>query len=91
MRSMGIKVKTIKIGIYARMTLCLIPAFIFLGVLSASIFTSVFNDYFTYLYAWQYGAIILGMIFLTLRTTKKQIFRLFSDSVKKTIKVGESV
>ena len=88
MRSMGIQVRTIKIGIYVRMALCLIPAFLFLGVLSLLIFTSGFNAYFTYLYAWQYGAIILGMIILTLRTTKKQIIRLFSDSVKKTIKGG---
>ena len=88
MRSMGIQVRTIKIGIYVRMALCLIPAFLFLGVLSMLIFTSGFNAYFTYLYAWQYGAIIIGMIILTLRTTKKQIIRLFSDSVKKTIKGG---
>ena len=88
MRSMGIQVRTIKIGIYVRMALCLIPAFLFLGILSVLIFTSGFNAYFTYLYVWQYGAIIIGMIILTLRTTKKQIIRLFSDSVKKTIKGG---
>jgi ABC-type lipoprotein release transport system permease subunit len=89
MRSMGIQVDTIKIGIFARMLICLIPAFIFLGVLSASIYTSTFNEFFDYLYLWQYGAIIIGMIILTLRTTVKQIYRLFSDSVKRTIKGGE--
>ena len=89
MRSMGIQVDTIKIGIFARMLLCLIPAFIFLGVLSASIYTSTFNEFFDYLYPWQYCAIIIGMIILTLRTTVKQIYRLFSDSVKRTIKGGE--
>ena len=88
MRSMGIQVRTIKIGIYVRMALCLIPAFLLLGILSILIFTSSFNAFFTYLYAWQYGLIIVGMILLTLRTTKKQIIRLFSDSVKKTIKGG---
>ena len=88
MRSMGIQVRTIKIGIYVRMAFCLIPAFLLLGILSILIFTSSFNAFFTYLYAWQYGLIIVGMILLTLRTTKKQIIRLFSDSVKKTIKGG---
>ncbi len=91
MRSMGIQVKIIKIGIYVRMAICLIPAFVLLGVMSVLIFTSTFNEYFTYLYAWQYGAILLGMIILTLRTTKKQIKRLFSESVKKTIKGGDAV
>ena len=89
MRSMGIKVDAIKLGIYVRMALCLVPAFVLLIFLSASIYTSVFNEYFKYLYFWQYLAIILGMVILTLRTTKKQIRRLFSDSVKKTIKGGE--
>ena len=91
MRSMGIKVDSIKMGIYVRMALCLIPAFVFLGLLSASIYTSIFNEFFTYLYGWQYAAIVLGMIILTVRTTRKQIYRLFSDSVKKTIKGGEGV
>lgn len=86
MRSMGIQVKTIKFGIYVRMALCLIPAFALLLVMSTLIYTSNFNEYFKYLYAWQYAAILLGMIILTLRTTKKQIKRLFSDSVKRTIK-----
>ena len=89
MRSMGIKVIVIKVGIYVRMALCLIPAFVLLAALSASIYTSVFNQYFKYLYAWQYAAIILGMVILTFRTTKKQIYRLFSNSVKKTIKGGD--
>jgi ABC-type lipoprotein release transport system permease subunit len=91
MRSMGIKVDAIKMAIYARMTFCLIPAFLLLGLLSASIYTSVFNEFFTYLYGWQYAAILLGMVILTVRTTRKQIRRLFSDSVKKTIKGGEGV
>ena len=91
MRSMGIQVRTIKIGVYVRMALCLIPAFVLLAVLSVLIFTSRFNAYFTYLYAWQYGAIVIGMVILVLRTTKKQIIRLFSDSVKKTIKGGAVV
>ena len=88
MRSMGIRVSTIRFGIYVRMALCMIPAFVLLGVMSALIYTSAFNEYFTYLYAWQYAEIIVGMIILTLRTTKNQIKRLFSESVKKTIKGG---
>ena len=88
MRSMGIKVRVIKIGIYIRMVLCLIPAFALLLASSVLIYTSAFNQFFTYLYFWQYALIVIGMIILTVRTTKKQIFRLFSESVKKSLKGG---
>ena len=88
MRSMGIQVRVIKIGIYIRMVLCLIPAFILLVLSSVLIYTSVFNQFFAYLYLWQYALIVVGMIILTVRTTRKQIFRLFSESVKKSLKGG---
>ena len=88
MRSMGITAKVIKVGIYVRMVLCLIPAIIILFAFAILIYTSEFNMYFTYLYFWQYAVIILGMLILTVRTTKKQIFRLFTESVKKSLKGG---
>ena len=88
MRSMGIASKVVKVGIYVRMLLCLVPAFILLIAFAVLIYTSDFNMYFRYLYFWQYALIILGMIILTIRTTKKQIFRLFSESVKKSLKGG---
>ena len=90
MRSMGIPTSVIKIGIYIRMALCLIPAFILLVVLAILIYTTKLNAYFTYLYFWQYAVILLGMIILTLRTTAKQIERLFGESVKKSLKGGNS-
>ena len=88
MRSMGIKVKDIKVAIYVRMALCLIPALILLALSSVLIYTSTFNQYFSYLYPWQYLMIVIGMAILVLRTTKKQIARLFGESVKKSMKGG---
>ena len=89
MRSMGIQVNVIRIGMYVRMLISLIPAFILVSLTALLIFTSPkFNEYFVYLYAWQYALIFIGMIALTVRTTYKQIKKLFGESVKKSLKGG---
>ena len=91
MRSMGIPVRVVRVGMYVRMLLCLIPAYLLVAATAILIFTSPkFNQYFVYLYAWQYVLIALGMLLLTLRTTHKQIGRLFGESVKKSLKGGET-
>ncbi len=91
MRSMGIPVRVIRIGMYARMLISLIPAFILVALGAILIFTSPkFNEYFVYLYAWQYALIYIGMLFSTVRTTYKQIRRLFRQSVKKSLKGGNA-
>ena len=89
MRSMGISVKVIRTGMYVRMMISLIPAFILVILTAVLIFTSPkFNGYFIYLYAWQYAVIFIGMIILTFRVTHKQIKKLFNESVKKSLKGG---
>lgn len=91
MRSMGIPVKVIRIGMYVRMLIALIPAFILVIATAILIFTTPkFNEYFVYLYAWQYALIFLGMLFLTIRVTYKQIRKLFGESVKKSLKGGSA-
>ncbi len=91
MRSMGIPVRSIRVGMYVRMLISLIPAYIAVIITAILIFTipSV-NSFFTYLYAWQYVAIFAGMLILTVRVTKKQIKRLFGQSVKKALRGGAS-
>ncbi len=89
MRSMGISVRVIKLGIRVRMLLSLIPAY--LGVIVAAVviyLNPASNVIFTYLYAWQYAAIFIGLLIITLRITHKQIGTLFSVSVKKSLKGG---
>ncbi len=89
MRSMGIPVKVIRIGMYVRMLLSLIPAFILVAVVAVLIFTTPqLNGFFVYLYGWQYALIFLGMLLLTVRITHKQIRKLFGESVKKSLKGG---
>ena len=91
MRSMGISVKTIKIGMYVRMFISLIPAFIFVTVGAIFIYTSPkFNELFMFLSFDQYLLLALGLILLTFRVTKKQIKNLFNTSVKKALKGGKA-
>ena len=86
MRSMGIPVRVIQIGMYVRMLISLIPAFLCLLVSSILIFTSPeYNAYFVYLYPWQYAVIVLGMVLLTFRITRRQVRKLFGESVKKSL------
>ncbi|MBE6608649.1 MAG: ATP-binding cassette domain-containing protein [Ruminococcaceae bacterium] len=89
MRSMGIPVKVIKTGMYVRMLIALIPAYILVIATAVLIFTTPkFNEFFTYLYAWEYAVIFVGMLILTLRITRGQVKRLFGESVKKSLKGG---
>lgn len=89
MRSMGIQVRVIQIGMYVRMLISLIPAYVMVALTAVLIFTTPeFNEHFAYLYAWQYALIFLGMLLLTVRITYKQIKKLFGETVKKSLKGG---
>ncbi len=91
MRSMGIQVKVIRIAMYVRMLLSLIPAIVLMAICAIFIYTSPkLNEYFVYLYAWQYALIVLGMLLLAIRVTYKQMRRLFGESVKKSLKRGDT-
>lgn len=89
MRSMGIPVKVIRIGMYVRMLISLIPSVVIVIAAAVLIFTSPkFNGFFVYLYAWQYALMFAGMLILTIHVTHKQIRKLFGESVKKSLKGG---
>ena len=91
MRSMGIPVKVIRVAMYVRMLLSLIPACILLALCSALVYTiPQANAVFPYLHLWQYLIIAIGMLLITLRVTHKQIRRLFGQSVKKALKGGNA-
>lgn len=91
MRSMGIRVRVIRIGMYMRMFISLIPAFVAVLCAAVYVFTSPkLNQFFIYLYWYHYAFIVLGVIILVYRITKKQIKRLFGESVKKSLKGGDA-
>ena len=91
MRSMGIPVKVIRVAMYVRMLLSLIPALVCLALCAALIYTvPQANALFPYLHAWQYAILCVGMLLVTVRVTHKQIRRLFRQSVKKALKGGDA-
>ena len=90
MRSMGIPVKVIRVGIYVRMLFSLLPSLILLPIAAWIIFHyPKWNGQLRYLQPWQYVVIVIGMFFLTIRVTRKQIKNLFGTSVKKSLRGGE--
>ncbi len=90
MRSMGIKTSVIKISMYMRSAIALIPAAAALFAVAALIFTSPkLNGYFTYLYGWHYALIIAGLLLIAIHVSYKQQSKLFAGSVKKTLTGGE--
>ncbi|MCL2678493.1 MAG: ABC transporter ATP-binding protein [Clostridiales bacterium] len=87
MRSMGITVSVVKAALYAQMLINLIPAYIAIGIAAAIIYTNPYlNGTFTFLYAWQYALIALGLLIIILRVTRRQTGRIFEQSVKKTMR-----
>ncbi len=90
MRSMGIPVKVIRTGMYVRMLIALIPAYAAVIAAGFLVFRSpILNEFFRYLSPVQYALIFAGLLLLTWRMTRKQIRRLFGESVKKSLKGGE--
>ena len=91
MRSMGIPVRVIRIGMYVRMLLSLIPAFLLAAVAVFFIFrTPELNGLFRFPEPWQIVLIAVGMLSLTLLSTRRQIRRLFKASVKSALKGGDA-
>ena len=91
MRSMGIPVKVIRIGMYVRMLLSLIPAYLLAAVAMFFIFrTPALNHFFRFPRPWQFVVIALGMLTLALLSTRRQIRRLFRTSVKTALRGGEA-
>lgn len=91
LRSMGIPVRVIRIGMYARMLTTLIPAYLLLAVCAVLIYTVPrANAIFPFLHGWQYVILCVGLLLVTLRVTHKQIRKLFGQSVKKALKGGNA-
>ena len=87
MRSMGIPTKVIKRGLYFRMMISLIPAFILVAslIIALTIIPAT-NPYIKTLKWYSYILLVLAIMIFTVLTTKWQIKRTFRMSVKKAIK-----
>ena len=90
MRSMGIPTKVIRIGLYVRMFLSLVPAFVLLPIAAYYLYQiPEVNIRVLYLRTWHYVLIYAGMLFLTYRISKRQCRKVFENSVKKSLRGGD--
>ncbi|MBO7369248.1 MAG: hypothetical protein J6U25_03065, partial [Clostridia bacterium] len=91
MRSMGITMGDIRFATYVRVLMTVIPAIPMVALVAFLIYTTPFlNQFFTYLYFWQYALIFAGIILMAIFVTRIQLRRLFRKSVKKSIRKGEA-
>lgn len=90
MRSMGIRVKVVKIAIYMRMLLAMIAPVVVLFILTNWGYRQpFFSSKVMYMYPIHYLIIFFGVLIVVIRSTKKQVKRLFSTTVNKSLKKGE--
>ena len=89
MRSMGIKVKTIKVAMYVRMFLALIPGYIILVALAIILYrTPSINGYLSFIHFGGYLFIVLGTLFVAFLVARRHIKKLFKVSVKTSLVGG---
>ncbi len=89
MRSMGIPTPVVRISIYVQTLIALIPAFIVTAVTCAVIYTlPVTNELFGFLHAREYVLLAVLLVAVALRLSRRYVHKMFSESVKKTLKGG---
>ena len=89
MRSMGIPTPVVRIGIYVQTLTALIPAIL----ITAAACTTVFviprtNELFGFLHAREYILLAILLVAVALRLSRRYVRKMFSQSVKKTLKGG---
>lgn len=88
-RSMGISVRVIKLSMFFRMYISIIPGMLITLIGMFVIYhLPDYNNMIRYLHWYEYLFVIIGILIITTWVTRKQIHRLFEESVKKTLKGG---
>ena len=89
MRSMGIPTAVVRISIYVQTLIALIPAAVITAITCAVIYmTPKTNGYFPFLHTRDYLLIAAILVLIALNLSRKYVKKMFSDSVKKTLKGG---
>ena len=92
MRSMGIPTTVVRISIYVQTLIALIPAFITTAAACIAVYVIPSTNYhFPFLHAGDYALIAAMLVLIALNLSRKHVKRMFSDSVKKTLKGGSKV
>ncbi len=89
MRSMGIPTAVVKISVYVQMLISLIPAAIVTAITCTVIYLlPSTNDTMTFLHLPEYLFLGLVLVLIASLVARRQVRRMFRDSVKKTLKGG---
>ncbi len=89
MRSMGIPTSVVRISIYIQTLISLIPAAIVTAVTCTMVYMIPKTNYmFPFLHAADYVLIAAVLVLIALNLSRKYVKKMFSDSVKKTLKGG---
>ena len=89
MRSMGIPTTVVRISIYVQTLIALIPAVITTAAACIAVYVIPATNYhFPFLHAGDYLLMAAVLVLIALNLSRKHVKRMFSDSVKKTLKGG---
>ena len=90
LRSMGIENKVVKISMYAQMLVAAAISMVALVFMSLVLYLNpATNPVFPYMHLPQYAMIILGVLIINIWLTKKYNKKIFSESVRKTLRGGQ--
>ena len=90
LRSMGIENKVVKISMYAQMLVAAAISMVALVFMSLVLYLNpATNPVFPYMHLPQYAMIILGVLLINIWLTKKYNKKIFSESVRKTLRGGQ--
>ena len=86
---MGISADAIRVASYAQTFYCMAPAIVILAVVATVLYRlPVTNSIFPFMKAWHYVLILLGALFLCVRVARRYNRKVFSQSVRKTLRGG---
>ena len=89
MRSMGIPTAVIRISMYVQTLIALIPAVVVTAATCIAVYVMPSTNYhFPFLHAGDYLLLAAVLVLIALNLSRKNVKRMFSDSVKKTLKGG---
>lgn len=90
LRSMGIENRVVKISMYAQMLVSAAISIVALAIMALVLYLNPkTNPIFPYMHLPQYALIILGVLIINIRLTNKYNKKMFSESVRKTLKGGQ--
>ena len=90
LRSMGIENKIVKISMYAQMLVSAAISIVALVIMALVIYLSpIMNPIFPYMHSLQYSMIVLGVLIINILLTGKYNKKMFSESVRKTLRGGQ--